>query len=84
MSSSAKKDLPSGKDAEEHIHYIHHQEERSTQRTILIALDHSTHSEYALQWALKNFIRVDGGDLVVLTTVREVCVSLFSLFNYSS
>jgi hypothetical protein len=74
-----KKDLPSGVDAEEHIHDIHHQEERTHQRTILIALDHSTHSDYALQWALKNFIRVDGGDLVVLTTVREVFTLFYSI-----
>jgi nucleotide-binding universal stress UspA family protein len=40
-------------------------------RTVMIALDSSADSEHAFQWALKNFIRADGNDLVILATVRE-------------
>lgn len=39
-------------------------------RTVLIALDGSPCSDHAFQWALNNFIRKDGKDLVVLAAVR--------------
>ncbi|KAI3630993.1 hypothetical protein MIR68_010977 [Amoeboaphelidium protococcarum] len=40
-------------------------------RTVLIALDNSIASDKAFEWAMHNFIRPQGNDLVVLTTVRE-------------
>lgn len=78
------KNQPTGVEAEEHIEHdnLHSDTPKEKtplipaatsnyKRTILIALDHSNHSEKALQWAMDNLIRVDGGDLVVLCTVRE-------------
>jgi hypothetical protein len=79
-----KTEQPIGKEAEEHIEHdnMHSETPKLGQpqttptqakykRTVIIALDHSPHSEKALQWAMDNLIRLDGSDLVVLTTVRE-------------
>uniref|UniRef100_A0A1D1XNI4 Universal stress protein A-like protein n=1 Tax=Anthurium amnicola TaxID=1678845 RepID=A0A1D1XNI4_9ARAE len=40
-------------------------------RTIVIALDHSEHSQHAFSWAVKNFLRKEC-DKVVLVNVRPV------------
>ncbi|CAI2173252.1 2433_t:CDS:2 [Funneliformis geosporum] len=40
-------------------------------RVIVIAIDHSTHSQQAFYWALKNFLRKEN-DLVVLVNVRSI------------
>ncbi|CAG8544104.1 7691_t:CDS:2 [Paraglomus occultum] len=40
-------------------------------RVIIIAIDHSTHSHHAFDWAVKNFLRKKG-DKVVLVNVRPV------------
>ncbi|CAG8526419.1 10450_t:CDS:2 [Funneliformis mosseae] len=40
-------------------------------RVVVIAIDHSTHSQQAFYWALKNFLRKEN-DLVVLVNVRSI------------
>ncbi|CAG8746086.1 8280_t:CDS:2, partial [Cetraspora pellucida] len=40
-------------------------------RVVVIAIDQSEHSQYAFDWAVKNFIRKDS-DLVVLVNVRPI------------
>ncbi|CAG8643559.1 1775_t:CDS:2, partial [Cetraspora pellucida] len=40
-------------------------------RVVVIAIDQSEHSQYAFDWAVKNFIRKDS-DLVVLINVRPI------------
>lgn len=83
--TSQQQQFHSGADAEEHIEH-HHMDSQDTakasqpllsgapssfKRTIMVALDASESSDHAFQWALDNMINANGGDLLVLATVRE-------------
>lgn len=39
-------------------------------RTIMIAVDESDHSKYAVKWAIENIVRSDGSDWVLLATCK--------------
>jgi len=67
--------------AEEPSHEVHHPEDTSLQqenvpqikRVVGVAVDDSEHSRYAVDWAIKNFVKPD--DLVLLLTVRPLAIS---------
>ncbi|ORX77515.1 adenine nucleotide alpha hydrolases-like protein [Basidiobolus meristosporus CBS 931.73] len=64
-------------EADSAIHdQVVHQDERTqeTNRVILIPVDESQNSRYAIEWSIENFLRPKS-DIVVLTHVRPLYVS---------
>ena len=64
-------------DPEDHVLIDHHDSSHS--RTVLLAVEHSEHSVYALDWVKRNFLN-KSTDLIVLVNVR----TFPSLYNYGS
>ncbi len=75
MSATTQQPGPTGPEADEHIEHGHLTEiapgSHDGGRVLMLALDASPNAENAFEWAIKNLIRPDADDLVVLTTVRE-------------
>eukprot|EP00834_Sanchytrium_tribonematis_P006101 NODE_420_length_7765_cov_0.831855.p5 type:complete len:182 gc:universal NODE_420_length_7765_cov_0.831855:2241-2786(+) len=64
-------------DPEDHVLIDHHEDKHN--RTILFAVDQSSHTEYAMKWLKNNFLKRET-DLLVLVNVR----TFPSLYNYGS